>query len=415
MRRFIGWVAPLLAIIVIVVPHTALAQERASTSEELKRIRVVPEPGAPVVAATILIALDVSAEPASRAGLANLAARAIVAPARPGLDSMSVRLEVDVRKDAVSFTLVSAPDAWQDALRTLLVALFRDAPRGSAVTAERDAIVSNLRARATNPADAVERLIDRAVFGEEHPWGRPVTGTLETVEALGIEEVDDFLREHFTSERAVATVIGPVDAEPALIILEPFVGEGRLVVDLESPDPSRTPLHEEYNSITTWISTSYRFPGTGDIDALRMAAGLIADRMAFGPRSRAVYNTRSDVLRYADGGELRFELVVPPEETDRWARQLQTTVSDLGNQTFTRAEFARLERNHRGERLLALLPPERRVQEHARAIMLSHANGSLSNDLVPGPVTAERLTEAVRALSPPVEVRLGPVLDEGAD
>src|SRR5690606_3096956 len=123
-------------------------------------------------------------EPEGKEGLAHLAARAVTAPILPTLDSLGARLAVQAHKDAVSFTLIAAPDVWEAASRTLLVSLFRDPPQSAAVLAEREAVRNELLSRQSNPADAANREADGALYGRDHPWGRPTVGTSQSVTGL---------------------------------------------------------------------------------------------------------------------------------------------------------------------------------------------------------------------------------------
>src|SRR5690606_38012405 len=119
------------------------------------------------------------------------------------------------RKDALTFTLIASPDVWEEASRTLLVALFRDPPEREWMLRQQDAIAAELEGREANPADAAVRAADAAAFGDDHPWGRSTVGSPASVRALEVEDVDDFLRAYVTSNRAVVAVVGPVDESEA--------------------------------------------------------------------------------------------------------------------------------------------------------------------------------------------------------
>ncbi len=200
--RVRGALARMVALGLLLSASPAAAQER---------IVVVAEPGTPVVATEVLVVAGPANEPEGKAGVAYLAARAVTAPILPVLDSLGARLSVRPQKDAVSFTLAAAPDVWEEATRTLLVSLFRDPPQSSTVLRERDAIRAELLGRQSNPADAANQEADAALYGADHPWGRPTVGTPESVSELTVQDVDGFLRASFTSDRVVVAVVGPVD------------------------------------------------------------------------------------------------------------------------------------------------------------------------------------------------------------
>jgi predicted Zn-dependent peptidase len=376
-----------------------------------ERVVVRPEAGTPVVAAEVLIAVGPADEAEGKEGITYLTARAVTAPILSVLDSLAAHLEVEQQKDAVSFTVTATPDNWQEAVRTLLVALFRDPVDSVATVRQRAATVAELTAREVSPADAVAREVDRAVFGEDHPWGRPAVGTARSVGRIGVGEVDAFLRGGFTADRAVVAIVGPVDRGAARTV-EAFLDPGPLrVTEVDPPTPAEEPVREPYEAITAWVSAVYPFDAEADEEAVRMLARLALERVSFGPLRPQVYDARADVVRHAGGGELRLQMVVPPREAEEWAGRLADAVRQLARAPLDEPTFAERLRRYRGERLLELETPEARARVLARAALLGDAQARLAN--VDG-LTAERLHQTARALADPVIVFLGPFVEEDA-
>ncbi|HEX5725684.1 MAG TPA: hypothetical protein VFX98_09490 [Longimicrobiaceae bacterium] len=387
----------------------ALAALPAAGAAAQERVLVRSEPGTPVVAVEVLVAVGAADEPEAQAGIAYLAARSVAAPLRPLLDSLGVRLEVVPHKDALSLTLIAAPDAWREASQALLVALFRDPVDSVATVRARQALVAELEAREASPADALARQVDAAVFGEGHPWGRPAVGTARTVGRLRVAQVDSFLRRAFTPERAVVAVVGPVEPEEAREHVGLFLLDGALgLPPVEPPQPADSVVRTDYDAITAWVSASWHFGPDADVGALRMLAGLAIERTSFGPSRPSVYNARSEVVRHAGGGEMRLHLVVPPREAEQWAARLREAVAAYAGAPLPAAQFAERLRRFRGERLLELDAPEARARAMAREALLGGRPDRLAD--YEG-LTAERLQQAARALDPPVLVFLGPFPD----
>lgn len=402
---------PMRKIVLVVL--TALLPTAAGPLGAQEHLVVRTEPGTPVVATEVLVAAGPADEAEGQAGLAYLTARVAVAPIRPILDSLGARLQVQGQKDALSFTLIAAPDVWREASRLLLVALFRDPADPGALERERAAIRAELLGREANPADAAAREIDAAVFGADHPWGRPAVGYSATVERLTLEEVDGFIRAHFVPRRTVMAVVGPVDEETGREHLLPFFQGAPLTTSrAEPPRPAESPVRRDYNSITTWVIASYPFAAGADEEALRMLAALATETLSFGPSRRSVYNARSEVLPRAEGGELRIQLVVPPGEVERWAESLRQAVSAHAERPLFPTVFAERLRRFRGERLREMSAPEDRARAAARMLLLE---GSGTGPLVDTEaLTAERLHDAAQALGAPTLVFLGPFLDVDA-
>jgi predicted Zn-dependent peptidase len=391
-----GWIAAALAL----ASASAAAQDR---------VMVRPEPGTPVVAAEVLIAVGPVDEAAGKEGITYLTARSVTAPILPVLDSLEARLTVEQQKDAVSFTVIAAPDTWEEATRTLLVALFRDPVDSVATVRQRTATVAELAAREGSPADALAREVDAAVFGKEHPWGRPAVGTAASVRRLRPGEVDAFLRSGFTADRAVVAIVGPVQrgaGEALAAFMEP--GPLRLP-EIDPPSPADEPVRQNYQAITAWVSATYPFSTDADEEAIRMLARLALERVSFGVQRPQVYDASAEVVRYAGGGELRMQLVVPPGEAEDWANRLAQAVSEYADEPLSDPIFAERLRRFRGERLLELEGPEDRARTLARRMMLGLSTSALTDAEA---LTPARLRAAARALRDPIVVYLGPFVEE---
>lgn len=382
--------------------------------EAQDRLRVRTEPGTPVVATEVLLAAGPADEPAGKEGLAHLTARAVVRPISPALDSLEAHLEISAAKDAVGFRLIAAPDAWPEALRLLMLALFRDPVVAQAVTAEQREIQAELLARRDNPADAAIRASDAAFFGAEHPWGRPTVGSAATVRGLTLADADAFARANFRPERAVVAVVGPVEGDAAERQLGPYLrstpGAGGVRPnETARRSPTTAAVRTDYNSVTTWVTVIFPFPAGADVEALRMLAHLAAEELAFGPTRRSVYDSRGEVIRRADGGEIRLVVVVPPEEAGAWAARIVERMQELPRDPILAEGWEGRLRRYRGERLHQLAAPEDRAAELARELLADRSAG----DPVPaiGELSIARVRAGAASLGTPAVVLLGPIPD----
>jgi zinc protease len=381
----------------------ALAAGRAAAQD---RVFVRPEPGTPVVAMQVLVGVGPADEPAAQAGISYLAARAVVDPARAVLDSLGAHLDVDQQKDAIAFTLTASPDAWAEAARVLMVALFRDPVDSVSTVRQRSAIVRELQGREASPADALEREREQAVFGAGHPWGRPEVGTPASVPRIRVSQVDAFLRQNFTPERSVVAIVGPVDEDEAREAMRPHMPDGDLRADtVPPPEPADSTVRADYNAITTWVSATWRFGADADVEALRMLARLAQDRVGFSPSRREVYNSLAEVTQHAGGGELTLTVVVPPRDADAWAEQLREAVEGYAREALSPTVFTERLRRYRGLRLMELDQPEQRAAAMARAALLGDRTATLADFTRLSP---DRLQAAARDLQGPILVFLGP-------
>lgn len=397
----------MLAAVVLIF----LFRAASAAGQSAQRLAVLSEPGTPVVAAEFLLTVGPADEEASLAGLANLSARAAVAGLRADFDSMGVHLNVTAHKDALAFSLIAAPDAWKPATRLLLEALLTEAPDSADVEVEKRAVIAELAARQSNPADAATRELDSSFFGTNHPWGRPTIGTPQSLARIGTADVDEFLQENFVSGRTLAAVVGPVDEADVREHLEPLLGSGNPTpVEVVPFSSAERPVRRDYNSITTWVAASFRFPETADEDVLRFVAFLAGQTLSFSPSQRSVYDVDTDVFARAGSGEIRLQVVIPPEESDEWAERVSEAFADLESGSLPEDVFDGHVRRFRGERLLQLITPEARAYAAARQLLVYGRFDGLVPDTAD--LSQARVRDAARSLNDPTVVVLGPELEE---
>ena len=111
------------------------------------------------------------------------------------------------------------------------------------IETRRGEIVTLLRQDEDNPASvAMERLM-RGLYGESHPYGRPMRGTLDAVERIGRADLQQFHQHRFAPELMSLALVGDLDAGRAMDVTATVFGAwpaaGRKKAELSSVDPAR--------------------------------------------------------------------------------------------------------------------------------------------------------------------------------
>ncbi|MET7641767.1 pitrilysin family protein [Streptomyces sp. NPDC005438] len=96
------------------------------------------------------------------------------------------------------------------------------------VEAERGVILEEIALTEDDPSDCVHDYFAHALFGDS-PLGRPVLGTVETVNGLTRDSVARFYREHYTPSQLVVTAAGNLDHDEVVrLVREAFDTAGAL-------------------------------------------------------------------------------------------------------------------------------------------------------------------------------------------
>jgi zinc protease len=208
---------------------------------------LVHEPAVPLITVEFAFAGGAVQDPPGKAGTANLTAALLDAGAGD-LDSkaFSDRLE----RKAIEMGFSAQRDTIRGSLRTLaenrdeafdLLRLALTAPRFDAkdVDVNRAQILSLLRRETTNPGDiASQRWWETAFQG--HPYGRPVSGTPETVPNITIDDLKAYAHRVLARGNLKIAVVGDIDAETLKPLLDRVFGALPVTPDL-MPVANATP------------------------------------------------------------------------------------------------------------------------------------------------------------------------------
>ncbi|WP_052763931.1 M16 family metallopeptidase [Microvirga massiliensis] len=215
----------------------------------------------PLVAMAFTFEGGAAQDPAGRPGVAQMLARLLDEGAGP-YDSDAFQERMASRAIEISFN--AGPDATGGSLKTLvrhvdeafeLLRLALAEPRFDlpAVERVRAQTVAGLRYQQNDPGVMATRRFFAEGF-PGHPYGRPTSGTIESVEAITRDDLVALHRRVMGRDRVKVAVVGAIDAERLSLLVDKVFGElpeaepltsvpptslggrgSRVVVDLDVP------------------------------------------------------------------------------------------------------------------------------------------------------------------------------------
>ncbi len=128
------------------------------------------------------------------------------------LESKAIEMTFRASRDYVRGTLRMLSANRDDAFEYLRLAL--TSPRFDAEPVERvrAEIVAQLQRQATNPSDISSRQWWKTAF-PDHPYGRPVDGTLESIPQITVDDIKAYTRRVVAREMLKIAVVGDIDAD----------------------------------------------------------------------------------------------------------------------------------------------------------------------------------------------------------
>ena len=143
--------------------------------------------------------------------------------------------------DYTTFQILVPVDGTRKALELLDAMAFRSTFDPKEIDAERQVIFEESRIETDTPKSAIIRQLYGLVF-PNHPYGRPVLGTPETMNAANREKLKAFNQQYYTPENMVLVVVGPVDPKAIRAMVDATFGKRPKTGYAPPPTPPLSPL-----------------------------------------------------------------------------------------------------------------------------------------------------------------------------
>jgi predicted Zn-dependent peptidase len=305
-------------------------------------------------------------------------------------------LAVDVLADVVTDATMNPPD----------------------VETERGVVLEEIAMRDDDPEDLLAELFDEALFGE-HPLGRPVIGTEDSVRSMSRETLHGFWRGQYTTPRMVIAAAGNlVHADVVELVANALsraageAGPAALPVGPRRPEPAVLPpgprlvLRPED---TEQAHVMLGVPGLSRHHPLRTVLTVLNTALGGGPSSRLfqqvreqrglAYSVYSAVTSHSDAGHLAVYAGCAPERLDEVVAVVRGVLAEVAAGGLTPAEVARAQGNLRGGLVLGLEDTPSRMNRLGRGELDHGRQRAVTESLDRiAAVTPEQVADLARTL-----------------
>ncbi|WP_188677056.1 M16 family metallopeptidase [Subtercola lobariae] len=251
---------------------------------------------------------------------------------------------------------------------------------------ERGVILEELAMADDDPNDVLGERLFEAVLGE-HPLGRPVGGSAETIKAVTRDAVWQHYRANYRPNDLVVTVAGAVDHDELVALVSAAVETAGW-----SPQVAATPVARRAADLTpvtrgTALSLTDRpneqavlmlgYPGFSAVDDRRSALGVLNSVLGGGMSSRLfqevrerrglAYSVYSFASGYSDAGVFGMYAGCSPKNAGQVAELLLAELNRLAETGITAAELGRARGQLSGSAALALEDSDTRMSRLGRS------------------------------------------------
>src|SRR5690606_31927589 len=123
----------------------------------------------------------------------------------------SVDLGFDAGRDRFYGSFRTLSSERESAIKLLRLALSEPRFDADAIERMRAQVISGLRRAERDPEEIASRTFSRIAFAG-HPYGRPVEGTSQTVQAITVDDIRAFHKAVFSRTGLKIAVVGDIDA-----------------------------------------------------------------------------------------------------------------------------------------------------------------------------------------------------------
>jgi len=218
------------ALVVVAVPADATTVERVVSPGGIEAW-LVREPAVPMIAVDFSFSGGAAQDPPGKGGTASLVASLLddgvgefdSKTFHERLERKAIELSYHADRDTLHGSLRTLTENQNEAFEALRLGL--TAPRFDATDVElnRAQLLAALRRATTNPTEIANLRWWQAAFAD-HPYGRPVAGTMESVPAITVGDLRDYTRRVLARGNLKVAVVGDIDAEAVKAMLDRVFG-----------------------------------------------------------------------------------------------------------------------------------------------------------------------------------------------
>jgi predicted Zn-dependent peptidase len=231
---------------------------------------------------------------------------------------------------------------------------------------ERGVIREEILMYRDQPAQHAQELLSESMW-PGHPLGRPLTGTLETIERLTRDELFHFQRRHYCGRNTIATVAGCCSHEEAVALLRPLL-EGlppgrapRFVRAPRQTGPARLNLHAHDTEQTHVALGFHAFSRRDDRRfALKLLSVILGENMSsrlfqkLRERHGYCYSIQSSTVTLDDAGAISIYAGVDHGKLERAVKMILHELETICHRAPTRSELRKAQDYTIGQTLMGL-------------------------------------------------------------
>lgn len=229
---------------------------------------------------------------------------------------------------------------------------------------EKKVVIEEIKMYEDSPDELIHDLFSEYVWND-HPLGKPILGTEESIRGLSREKIIDYLGHHYAPDNLVVAVAGKINHKEVLKKLAPLYGEfrrgGKRILE---GTPTGQTIHRYNTKDTEQMHLVMGVPGLGQDDddiypmhiINNILGGGLSSRLFQGIREQRglAYSVYSYHSTYVDSGMFAIYAGTTPSNTQEVVECILAEVQEMKTNGITADELAKTIAQVKGSLYLGL-------------------------------------------------------------
>ena len=138
--------------------------------------------------------------------------------------SLAMQMDFDASRDVMLGNVRTLTENAEEAFKLLRLVMTQPRFDQDAIDRVRAQILAGLKFDANDPETVASLAWDKLAFND-HPYGRPIKGTMASITNIERQDMQDYVKRVFARDQLVISVVGDIDAETLGSVLDQVFGD----------------------------------------------------------------------------------------------------------------------------------------------------------------------------------------------
>ena len=248
------------------------------------------------------------------------------------------------------------------------------------IDSERQVVIEEIAMYEDEPSDKVHDVLSGAIFGDEHPLGRPIIGRADVISSVPVPQIARWHDGRYVPRNIVVAAAGNLDHDRIVELVDAAVGEAPAAPAEVDAQEVIAPALRFHTKETEQYHLALGGPGIARGDDRRFALRVLDTILGGSTSSRLFQEVRekrglayavySYASHYADTGQVALYVGTRPDNVQEAMDVIGAELRRLHDDGVTEAELERARDNVKGRTVLSMESSATRMNRLGSSVLM---------------------------------------------